>query len=62
MAKPTTRRLPSLDFAFGKPDQTGQLGAGIICSSWDQHKPKDMPFEKNPTNFLKLNKKAAIDG
>jgi len=39
-SKPTTRRLPSYDFAFGRPDQLLQEGAAEVCSSWKVHKPK----------------------
>ena len=60
--KPTTRNLPSPDFAFGKPDQTGAEGAGTICTSWKYHEVKPENPHTNPRNFMKLNKKAAMAG
>ena len=60
-AKPTTRQLPDFQFTYGKPDQTNQEGAGQICTSWKTHQGKNLDDNNNPRNFLKLNKKAAID-
>ena len=61
-SKPTTRNLPSPDFAFGKHDQTGSEGAGSICSSWKVHEAKAENPQSNPRNFMKLNKIAAVAG
>ena len=39
VAKPSTRKLPPLEFAFGKVEKK-ELGADVICTSWDEHDPK----------------------
>ena len=60
--KPSTRKLPGSNFAFGKPDQTGALGAGVICTTWMTNEQKPLNPERNPRNFMKLNKSAARSG
>ena len=62
MSKPTTRRLPSQDFAYGKPDQQTQEGAAQVCTSWKVHKPKYDKDGDNPRNFKLLNYKSVIAG
>ena len=61
-AKPTTRSLPKMEFAYGKPDQMTQEGASEICQSWLVHKPRYDKEVDNPRNFKLLNYKAVIDG
>ncbi len=62
-AKPTTRDLPSLDFAYGKTDLSkNKEGAAQVCTSWLSN-PQTTKNEKfNPRNFAKLNKWAVLDG
>ena len=61
-SKPTTRRLPAMNFTYGRPDQTNQEGAGAVCTSWKFHIETEDTGDNNPRNFKKLNKKAVIDG
>ena len=60
--KPSTRKLPKDGFAFGKPDQTGAEGASTVVSSWKYHETKPEDINRNPRNFMKLNKNAARAG
>ena len=60
--KPPTRKLPGSDFAFGKPDQTGAEGASVVVNTWKYHETKPQDPNKNPRNFMKLNKNAARAG
>lgn len=61
-SKPTTRRLPSFDFAYGRPDQQTEEGAAEICTSWKVHRPKYDKEADNVRNFKLLNYRAVIDG
>lgn len=61
-SKPTTRRLPSYDFAYGRPDQQTEEGAAEICTSWKVHRPKYDKEADNVRNFKLLNYRAVIDG
>ena len=36
--KPCVHKLPKEGHTFGKPDDRSQEGAGIITSSWVEHK------------------------
>ena len=51
-----------MEFAYGKPDQLNQEGAGAVTSSWQYHNPKGSDDSTNPRNFKALNKKAVISG
>ena len=61
-SKPTTRRLPSFDFAYGRPDQQCQEGASEVCTSWKVHQAKYDKESDNVRNFKLLNYRAVIDG
>jgi hypothetical protein len=61
-AKPTTRDLPSSDFAYGKTDKSKQEGAGVITTSWLYHRSKMNDDQHNPRDFKKLNKFAVVGG
>ena len=62
-AKPTTRKLPDADFAFGKSEKP-ELGASVVCTSWQEHNPRSMESIRKsaPRDFKSLNKKAVIQG
>ena len=62
-AKPTTRRLPSYDFAFGKPNSQ-DISASTIVGEWKEHVPTLPNIFKSsqPRDFKTLNKKAAMNG
>ena len=61
--KPSTRRLPSNDFAYGKSNMA-EVGASTIVNEWKVHEPTLPDIFKNtqPRDFKTLNKKAAVSG
>ena len=62
-AKPTTKKLPGKEFAFGNPNKP-ELGAATCISSWaarDTILPA-MRHSSQPKDFKTINKKAAQQG
>ena len=56
-AKPCTVKLPQGNHVYGKPDNKDQEGAGIITSSWIEHKQSKSHVA--PKDFRKINKVGA---
>jgi hypothetical protein len=54
--------LPPFGFTYGKTDFTSTYGAAACCNSWIYNNAKTNDDSKNPRNFIKLNKKAHIEG
>mmetsp|Transcript_111336 Transcript_111336/g.153848 ORF Transcript_111336/g.153848 Transcript_111336/m.153848 type:complete len:108 (+) Transcript_111336:27-350(+) len=58
-SKPTTRKLPKENFAFGKPDPKSETAASVT-QNWSSH-VKTTSKDPNPRDFKKLNKMCIKD-
>ena len=58
--KPSTRKLPSEHFTYGKPNPLDTEGAGKVISSWQEHSvSKTQPADRD---FKKLNSMSVTQG
>jgi Domain of unknown function (DUF4483) len=58
--KPSTRKLPEGDYAYGKIIKPDPEGVGALISSWAEH--KSTSIKKSDKDFKKLNILSTVEG